>query len=234
MRLLVTRPASDGERTAETLRARGHQVLLAPLLRVEPVPADLPAETFEAVVMTSANAARALADQPARVRVLAHPVFAVGRRTAEAAWAAGFSQVRSSDGDQSDLARAIVEGGLRGPLIYLAGEDRAGDLVGDLAGYGIRLHTLVVYRAAVVERFPGDLETALREGGLEGVLHFSRRTADAYMAGAAAAGLLTAALVPVHYCLSRQVAAALPVGARIEVSSRPEEAALLSLIDPPG
>ena len=32
MRLLVTRPEPDGERTAEKLRARGCEVLLAPLL----------------------------------------------------------------------------------------------------------------------------------------------------------------------------------------------------------
>ena len=32
MRLLVTRPEPDATRTAETLRARGHDVLVAPLL----------------------------------------------------------------------------------------------------------------------------------------------------------------------------------------------------------
>jgi len=31
MRLLVTRPQDDGERTAARLRARGHHVTLAPL-----------------------------------------------------------------------------------------------------------------------------------------------------------------------------------------------------------
>ena len=38
---LVTRPQADSERTAAALRARGHEVLVAPLLRVEPVAADL-------------------------------------------------------------------------------------------------------------------------------------------------------------------------------------------------
>ena len=37
MRLLVTRPEGDGERTAATLRGRGHEVLLVPMLRVEAV-----------------------------------------------------------------------------------------------------------------------------------------------------------------------------------------------------
>ena len=37
MRLLVTRPEPEGGRTAARLRARGHEVVLAPLLRIEPV-----------------------------------------------------------------------------------------------------------------------------------------------------------------------------------------------------
>ena len=32
MRILVTRPLPDGERTAAALRARGHDVLLVPLM----------------------------------------------------------------------------------------------------------------------------------------------------------------------------------------------------------
>ena len=35
MRLAVTRPQPDGERSAKMLRARGHDVLTAPLMRVE-------------------------------------------------------------------------------------------------------------------------------------------------------------------------------------------------------
>ena len=60
MRLLVTRPEPDGERTAQALRARGHAVVLAPLLRTEPVAFALPDQAFAAVVLTSANAARAV------------------------------------------------------------------------------------------------------------------------------------------------------------------------------
>ena len=37
MRLLITRPEPDNERTAAVLRAQGHDVLLAPLLHIESV-----------------------------------------------------------------------------------------------------------------------------------------------------------------------------------------------------
>ena len=128
MRLLVTRPEPDGERTGAALRARGHDVLLAPLLRVEAIACDFGEATYGAVVMTSANAARAVAAHPSRAVLAAHPAFTVGRGTAEAARTAGFADVRSADGDKADLAALIRAGyeGKRGPLLYLAGEDRAG------------------------------------------------------------------------------------------------------------
>ena len=59
MRLVVTRPQADGERTAAALRACSHEVLLAPLMRVEPVEIDL-SGTWGAVIVTSANAPLAI------------------------------------------------------------------------------------------------------------------------------------------------------------------------------
>src|SRR5215475_4173826 len=61
VRLLVTRPHEDGERTAAALRARGHVAMLAPLLRIEPVAGELGPGPFAAVLTTSINAVRAIA-----------------------------------------------------------------------------------------------------------------------------------------------------------------------------
>ena len=85
MRLLVTRPQADGERTAARLRARGHHVTLAPLLRIEPVDFEFPRAPLSAVVITSANAARAIARHSRREALTALTAFTVGRHTAEAA-----------------------------------------------------------------------------------------------------------------------------------------------------
>src|SRR3954452_25423744 len=63
MRLLVTRPEPDATRTAETLRARGHAVLVAPLFSMQSIEAQF-AGSYDGVLMTSANAARALAAHP--------------------------------------------------------------------------------------------------------------------------------------------------------------------------
>jgi uroporphyrinogen-III synthase len=229
VRLLVTRPEPDGERTAQALRARGHAVVLAPLLRTEPIAFALPDQTFSAVVLTSANAARVIAAHPTLAQLISLPAFAVGRRTAEAARTAGFRDVQSADGDQADLVALLRTGSAmaRAPLLYLAGEDRAGDLAAD----GLQVHTAVVYRAVKVERFAPPVAAALAQGDLDGVLHFSARSAEAYLACAASGGIRAQALAPVHYCLSRQVAAPLAAAAAtVRIAARPDEASLLELM----
>ena len=236
MRLLVTRPEPDGERTADDLRARGHDVVAAALLRMESVDFKLADEAYAAVVMTSANAARAIAGHPQRERLMSLKVFTVGRHTAAAARAAGFCDVHSADGDKHDLvqlfgAHRFGDLAASTPLLYLAGEDRAGDL--DLGKVPVR--TVVAYRAVKAERFPPSVETALAGGDLDGVLHFSRRSAQAYLDCAVRAGILERALAPLHFCLSRQVCeplAAAGAGA-IRVAPRPEAAALVDLVSSP-
>lgn len=234
MRVLVTRPEPDAERTAAKLRARGCVVMLAPLLRLEiREGADFGDAQWDAVVMTSTNAVRAIAYHPRRGKLLSRPVFAVGRRTAEAARAAGFGDVRSADGDKQDLVR-LLAARKRGDLLYLAGEDRAGDLASDLAAHGLNVHTVVVYRAVAAPAFPPGVAAALTAGEIDGVLHFSRRSAEVYIDCATTAGILVSALRPLQYCLSRTVAEfSLAAGAsQIKVAPRPEEAALVDVIAP--
>src|SRR3954468_1058535 len=67
MRFLVTRPEPDNERTAAELRTRSHEVMLAPLLHIEAVAnADLGAPPWAALLLTSANGARAVERHPRR------------------------------------------------------------------------------------------------------------------------------------------------------------------------
>jgi uroporphyrinogen-III synthase len=233
MRLAVTRPLEDAERTAAVLRARGHDVLVAPLMQVEPVAAAI-RESWGAVVVTSANAPAAIAANPVRAALIKLPVYAVGRRSAEACRQAGFTDVITAGGDVRDLIRLIVarRADAAGPLLYLAGEDRAADLIGELTMRGIAAEMAVVYRAAAAP-FPPALTAALKAGGLDAVLHFSKRSAEIYLAGAAQAGQGEAALAVRHLCLSAQIAKPLrSAGAtQVTVAARPDEAALMALVD---
>ena len=233
MRVVVTRPQSDGERTAAVLRARGHEVLVAPLMRVESIAANLGGE-WRAVVVTSANAPIAIMESAARSALIGLPLFAVGQRSAEAGRQAGFRDVVSADGDARDLVRLIatrVTGG-GAPLLYLAGEDRAADLLGDLSARGIAAEMRVVYRGVTVS-FPLELTKALEAREVDAVLHFSRRSADNYVAGAKRAGIAGPALAVRHLCLSAQVAEALAEAGRIAIAARPDEAALIELLQAP-
>ena len=233
MRVVVTRPQSDGERTAAVLRARGHEVLVAPLMRVESIAANLGGE-WRAVVVTSANAPIAIMESAARSALIRLPLFAVGQRSAEAGRQAGFRDVVSGDGDARDLVRLIatrVTGG-GAPLLYLAGEDRAADLLGDLSAREIAAEMRVVYRGVTVS-FPPELTKALEAREVDAVLHFSRRSADNYVAGAKRAGIAGPALAVRHLCLSAQVAEALAEAGRIAIAARPDEAALIELLQAP-
>jgi uroporphyrinogen-III synthase len=235
MRLVITRPQADGERTAAALRARGHDVLVAPLLRVEPVAANL-FGSWGAVIITSANAPGAIAGYAASKALFDLPLFAVGRRSADAARLAGFSNVTTAGGDVRDLVRLIAERhtDASAPLLYLAGEDRATDLVAELVARGITAEMAVVYRAATAA-FPPELTAALQAGDVEAVLHFSKRSAENYIVGARKAGINEQALGVRHICLSAQIAEPLSkAGAgRIAITPRPDEAALIASLERP-
>jgi uroporphyrinogen-III synthase len=233
MRLLVTRPEPDAARTAAVLRARGHSVVIAPLMRIEPLAsAAIGPGPWAAVLVTSANAAHATGGHAKRADLIRLPVFAVGDRTAQAMRMLGCANVISAGGNAGDLA-TIVAAHLNPParLLYLAGEQRSGDLGGELRAKGFTVEIVAIYRAATVDILPPEAAAALAHG-IDGVLHFSRRSAEAYVEAARAAHLLESALRPAHFCLSAQVAAPLQEagGRLVRVARAPAEAALLELI----
>ena len=104
MRVLITRPDRDAAGLAAELGRRGHEAISAPLLTIAPLPApaDLEARVraCQAILLTSANGARALAGATA---LRSRPVYAVGQATAAAAEGHGFSTVFSADGDAPAL-----------------------------------------------------------------------------------------------------------------------------------
>jgi uroporphyrinogen-III synthase len=236
MWLLVTRPEADAERTASILRARGHQVTVAPLLRIEPVDnADIGDGPWAAILVTSANAAQAVVRRHRFAALRAVPVFTVGDHTAQAMRTAGFAEVASAGGHRGDLARLVTERlKPRGAILHLAAADRSGDIAGDLSAQGFAVHTAVIYRAAAADALPRAADEALT-GGLDGVLHYSRRSAETYVKLVRAAGLQTSALKPIHFCMSTQVAEPLAqAGASdVRIAREPTEAALFDLIAAP-
>jgi uroporphyrinogen-III synthase len=216
MAVLVTRPHPDDEATAGALRARGFEVLQAPMLRFAAVPFQDDVDVrYDAVIVTSANALRAIEPQLAGSRLLELPLFAVGDHTASAARGAGFGQVIAAKGDAAAL-RDLVLAGVKSKhlkrgstLLYLAGADLARDLAGELGEKGFTVVTHTTYRMIPVSSLPREVCDAFVANEIEAVLHYSRRSARAFLDAARTGGVEISALALPQYCISSAVASIL-------------------------
>jgi uroporphyrinogen-III synthase len=239
MAILVTRPEPDNAATAAALRTKGLEVLLAPMLRFEPVAFHDDADArYSAIIVTSANALRAIETHLAG-HLLPLPVFAVGERTAEAARHAGFRDVMVADGNAVAL-RELITTSVRArtlkkasTLLYLAGADLAGDLAGELGERGFSVATHTTYRMIPVLRLPQGSCDAFAANRVEAVLHYSRRSARAFLDAVRAAGVEISALAIPQCCISDAVAQVVrEVGAtQVLVARSPDENGLFEALD---
>ena len=177
MRVWVSRAEPEAQATAERLRRRGHEPLVAPVLDIQGLPCEVDLEGVAALAFTSRNGVR---EFPAAAEASALPVFAVADATADAARAAGFGDVRTGPGDGAALARMIVEqfDPASGVLLVARADEPAFDLEGALTAAGIEVRTAIVY-----ESIPIVPETEVRrwladDPPMEAVLVHSRRAAS--------------------------------------------------------
>ena len=237
MTILITRPFPDSEATAGSLRARGYDVLLAPVLKFEPVAFGDDGETnYDAVIVTSANAIRAAASQLQQRGWLELPVFAVGEKTARCARDAGFTKVTAADGDAVsllDLIRRSKALRKQASLLYLAGTELTRDLASDLGEHGFNVVTQTTYRMAPVLRLPRDVCDGFAADRIEAVLHYSLRSARSFLDATRAEGVEISALAVLQCCLSEPIAAVLREAgaAQVAVAASPDESALFGALE---
>ena len=240
MAVLVTRPYPDDETTAASLRAKGFEVLRAPMLRFEPVALheDMNAR-YSAVIVTSANALRGIEPHLKGHRMLELPLFAVGEHTAAAARRAGFTHVVSAHGDAANL-RDLVLASLRAKelkkasmLLYLAGAELSRDLASELEESGFRVVTQTTYRMIAVTSLPREACDAFAANQVEAVLHYSQRSARAFLDAARAGGVEISALAIPQCCISAAVASVVrDAGAtQVVVAATPDENALFEALE---
>jgi uroporphyrinogen-III synthase len=223
MRLLVTRPADEAGRTAARLVALGHEPVLAPVLDIAATGAQIPAGPYDLAIATSARAFAGLA----AVAGVAAPLACVGEKTAAAGRQAGFA-VAAVAPDAERLVDGLLRGSEPRKALYLAGRERRAELEIRLRAAGWRVDLVEVYEARAVAAWPAAVMAALDAGALDGVLHYSPRSAELALAliGEARAGLA-------HYCLSRAVAevcAGRVDADRLFVASQPTEDCLMTLL----
>ncbi|MDX1485315.1 MAG: uroporphyrinogen-III synthase [Alphaproteobacteria bacterium] len=235
LRVLVTRPEADAGPLAERLAAEGFDPVIEPLLRIrfrDEASPDL--SGLAALAFTSANGVRALVHLAPEARALKLPVFVVGPATAAAARAAGFADVRSADGDVAALAnlvaRELGRGG--GPVVHVAGRERAGDLVGALAAEGLEARREVLYDAIAADSLSSTLRAEIEAGAINVVLIFSPRTARLFVNLMENSGLEARARTMCLVALSPAVAEAaapLPWGT-VRIADAPRQDAALDAL----
>ncbi len=219
LRVAITRAEPGASQTAELVRARGAEPIVAPLLTIVPCAYNTSTEGAQALLFTSSNGVRAFPDaRGARDRL----VLAVGETTAQAAREAGFADVRVAGGDVTalaELARATLDPA-KGKLIHIAGDHVAGDLGGALQASGFEVERRLAYASVAASTLPDAFAQPL---GI--VLFHSARAVEVFVSLGApgAAGLVAG-------CFSPSVAQAAQNVAwkRLIVAPAPREEALLA------
>jgi uroporphyrinogen-III synthase len=210
------------------------------VLRLEAIAFEIDREAnYGAVVVTSANALRALAVHPGRESLLEKTVFAVGGHTAKAAHETGFRDVVAADGDAAALCELILKSVRAKRLtkttrfLYLAAADRSCDLAGKLEGHGLVVVMTTCYKMVPVASLPREVCDAFASHRISAVLHYSRRSARAFLDAVRIGGVEISALAVPQCCISGAVASILrDAGASHVVEARaPTEDAVLEALD---
>ena len=231
MRFLVTRPEPECRLTADKLRAEGHLADEMPLLKLEAsVPDRFELADVSALAITSARVPDLLRGHHQFGELMQLPVFTVGDKSAQAARTAGFKTVTSADGDVAALARIISENTAADVrLLYPAAHDRSGDLPGLLAKDGRHCTTIVIYRMGAKQKLPEAISNRLESGEYDGVLIFSRRTAEVFATLLERLDSKNRTGEPPVFAISKQAAEPLGALLRTEIPDFPREDVLLKL-----
>jgi len=211
MRVLIIRPEREATALAAALSERGHAPVIAPLFRLEFLhpPADFSSSlaACQAVLLTSANGARALADASEQ---RGRPILAVGDTTAGTAEGLGFNAVTSAAGDGTALADLVRQrlAPKDGPLLHVSGQEVALDLAEALAPDGFEVRRFALYDAREETALPDSARAAIEARALDAVTFFSPRAASLFarlvteadladaLRGVTAVGISAATLAP--------------------------------------
>ena len=236
--LLITRPEPEASALGKTLQGRGYSFLSQPMLKIRFLPANnaFPSGTpTQALLATSANGVRALAQHKKSLQNEC-PLLAIGAATAREAERLGFSPVWSASGRAESLVELALERCEKnaGELLHICGRDISVDIVALLQEQGFSARRITLYEAIAAEHLENAVIEAVREGRIDGVLFYSKRTAQIWSNLLRAEGLEEQSRNITAYCLAQSAAdaaAALPFR-DILTASHPEEAQLLDLLPP--
>lgn len=221
MKVLIIRPQPGADATARRFAAAGYAPVLIPLFAIEHLPpASVSVDGYDAIVLTSGNAARAACGFLESARDT--PIYAVGSATASALAHLSLPVAATgSSGVEALVGVAAADGHKK--LLWLAGEDHS--TVPQIAG--VHIDIAVVYRSAVLKtpaHFAAQVELCDAV-----ILHSSR--AAAHFADLCDAGGLSRSKITLA-TFSNAIAQSAGDGwAQIIVAPSPNDAALTDAIE---
>jgi uroporphyrinogen-III synthase/uroporphyrinogen III methyltransferase/synthase len=176
-RVLVTRAAHQAGKLSEGLRALGAEAIEVPVLEIQPPASFEPLDkaldeihSYDWLILTSANAVRALVERAAAlmfplISVVQLKVAAVGEATAEAAREAGFSIAIVPETYVAEELIECIADQAAGRRVLLARAEIARDVIPDaLRAVGAHVDVVNAYRNVMPEAAPGLLREALEMG----------------------------------------------------------------------
>ena len=218
MKLLIIRPQPGADASAARVQAAEFEPLVLPLFAIEPLAWALPdTESYDALILTSANAVRAAGDTLRHMTKL--PIYAVGSATAKALEAAGLAVAHIGAAGVAELLPVAVTD-RRHRLLWLAGHDHSKVVPPP----GVSLDIRTVYKSATLP-VPAQFAAAVRQS--DAVLLHSARAAR-HFAGLCDARAINRADI-VLAALSQNIVDAAGHGWRARlVAAEPNDALLLS------
>ena len=235
MHFLITRPQPDADNLAKTLKARGHQCTISPLIELEYLtPPALDLTDAQAIIITSRNALRAISRHPKCAELIGLPLNLVGQQTAKLAEEIGFKKIGYIAENAEELASHIKDNSkpAAGKFLYLTGEHLSFDIATYLENHHFKLKRTTLYRAKSIGELNSSIQKIILDDLVDGVILLSPRTAKIYTKLIQKHHLTDHARKPTHYCLSENVGDALselaPVS--LQIPDNPNLAALLALI----
>ncbi|TNE64322.1 MAG: uroporphyrinogen-III synthase [Alphaproteobacteria bacterium] len=176
--VLVTRPLEEATPTAERLERLGHRVIIAPMIQIDPISFEIPADD-RSLIITSKNGARF---GLANIGNKARPIFAVGEATAAEARALGFTNITVGPGTARQMIPILLERGIaqKRKYTHLAGNEVAYNIADVLKNEGVDANTTTTYQARPMRSFSLGVQEAFDEGEISHALFYSPRTATIF------------------------------------------------------
>lgn len=236
MHILITRPLTDALNWRTRLEALGVQITIDSLLTIDWQPPQvLELAHVQALIVTSRNALRSLAQSPVLKTALQKPIYTVGPTTGADAKKLGFTDVRIGPASARDLAPviAVTARPAHGHLLHLSGDKLAFDLATALAPSGFVVDRLGVYRSTPSLALQPHTIAAITNGKINAVAVLSPLTARTLVTLANQANLTQYCQKLTYFCLSDNVADQLsPLGQpQRHVAVQPNSEEMLVLIE---